>query len=431
MRSTKSRRRLWALVDCNNFFASCERLFRPDLTGKPVVVLSNNDGCIVARSNEAKALGIGMGEPEFKARTLLKRHKVEVFSSNYALYSDISSRVMRTLETLVPDVEQYSVDEAFLLLKDSLAVNADELARAVRKRVRKWVGITVSVGVGPTRTLAKLASEIAKKGEGVCRLDAQSPETEHILAHTPVGEIWGIGRQLREKLRIRAIYTAKDLRDADPKMLQKLLTVAGLNTQMELRGFSCIEEKEVPPSRRTIISSRSFGEKVAEMEYLAQALAANVTSAAEKLRRAGLEAKGIEVHIRTSRFADGPVYDRSAQVTLPRPTCDTLEFIRASRRGLETIYRPGHAYAKSGVMLYDLARAGSGRTSLFDLPEDAEARQRSARLMKAFDGVNRKFGSGTVRFAAVGEEDAPWRVKHEHRSRQWTTKWDELPVAKS
>jgi DNA polymerase V len=421
---------LWALVDCNNFFASCERLFRPDLDGKPVVVLSSNDGCIVARSNEAKALGIKMGEPEFTIRTLLKRHRMTVFSSNYALYSDISSRVMLALETLVPNVEQYSIDEAFLPLKGPLAASADELAWAVRERVRKWVGITVSVGVGPTRTLAKLASEIAKKGEGVRCLDARSPETERVLADTPAGEIWGIGRQSREKLKLKAIHSARDLRDADSGMIRKLLTVAGLNTQRELRGFPCIEEKEAPLSRRTILSSRSFGQKIADKEYLAQALAMNVTSAAEKLRRTGLEAKGIAVHIRTSRFADGPMYDRSAQVTLPYPTCSALDFIHASRRGLEAVYRPGYAYAKSGVMLYDLTRAGSGQTSLFDAPEDVEARQRSARLMRAFDGVNRKFGSGTVRFAAVGDKDAPWRIKQEHRSRRWTTKWEEIPTVK-
>jgi DNA polymerase V len=290
--ASSANKSLWALIDCNNFYASCERLFRPDLIGRPVVVLSNNDGCIVARSNEAKLLGIGMGEPEFKVRDLLKRHNVAVFSSNYALYGDISNRVMLTLESFVPFIEQYSIDEAFAPLAGPLAVNADELALAMRERVRMWTGIFVSVGLGTTCTLAKLAAEIAKKGSGVFRLNAGTHETDKVLAGIPMGDVWGIGRRSAEKLNMRNIKTARDLRDADGGMIRRLLSVTGLNTVLELRGIPCLECETVPASRRTMVSSRSFGERVSEKGHLTEALAMHAGLAGERLRREKLAAGG-------------------------------------------------------------------------------------------------------------------------------------------
>jgi DNA polymerase V len=421
---------LWALVDCNNFYASCERLFRPDLIGKPVVVLSNNDGCIVARSNEAKALGIAMGEPEFRVRELLKRHNVAVFSSNFALYGDISSRVMRTLESLAPEIEQYSIDEAFIPLAGPLSASADELAMKLRARVRKWTGIVVSVGLGTTRTLAKLASETAKRNDGVCRLDAGMYETERMLDVTGTGEIWGIGRKSAEKLRLVGIHTARQFRDADCEMIKKLLTVAGLKTMMELRGFSCIENEEIPASRRTLISSRSFGRRVTEKEHLAEALAMHAALAGERLRKGKLLAGGLAAHIRTSRYGRGPFYDRAFEVRLRRPTSSTREFIRAAVSRLDDIFRPGYSYAKAGIMLFDLVHENSEPLSLLELATEAALPGRDKKLMKTLDAINRRFGRGTLRFAAEGVPDAGWRMRQTGRSRRWTTNWDDLPFAR-
>ena len=430
MPSTSSSQMLWALVDCNNFFASCERLFRPDLLGKPVVVLSNNDGCIVARSNEAKALGIGMGEPEFKVRHLLKRHKVAVFSSNYTLYGDISNRVMLTIESLVPQLEQYSIDEAFVPLPGALAVNADELAWMLRERIRQWTGITVSIGVGTTRTLAKLAAEIGKKSKGVHRLDAGKPETEQILAAVPIEDIWGIGRHSAEKLRLRSINTAKDLRDADEAMVKRLLSVSGLKTAMELRGISCIDQSAAPTPRRTMVSSRSFGERVTEKKHLAEALAMHATLAGERLRREKLEAGGMAVHIRTARHGHGPFYDKTAAITFASSSANTRQFIQATRAGLESIFQSGFCYAKAGIMLFDLIDMGRRRqASLLDIiAPDKEQKEKDKKLMSALDTVNKRFGRGTVRFGAEGGADAPWHVKHSRRSPQYTSAWEDLPV---
>jgi DNA polymerase V len=416
---------LWALVDCNNFYASCERLFRPDLIGKPVVVLSNNDGCIVARSNEAKALGIGMGEPEFKVRDMLKKHNVAVFSSNYALYGDISSRVIMTMESLVPVVEQYSIDEAFIPLPGSLESNADELAWTLRERIRKWTGIFVSVGVGPTRTLAKLAAEVAKKNKGVCRLIVGSLDTEKILASTPVGDVWGIGRRSVEKLRLRGINTAKDLRDADNGRMQKLLTVSGLNTVLELRGMPCINLAEAPAPRKTLVSSRSFGCRVTEKEYLAEALAMHASLAGERLRGVKLEAAGMAVHIRTARHGKGPFYDETAEVHLGRSTSDTKKLIKATQEGLDGIFRPGYFYAKAGIMLFELCSAEGRQSNLFG--EASPGERKSTVLMNTLDSVNKRFGRGALRFASEGEKDATWHTKHDRRSPRCTTVWEELP----
>ncbi|MDR1945976.1 MAG: Y-family DNA polymerase [Desulfovibrio sp.] len=429
MQSTNSTPTLWALVDCNNFFASCERLFRPDLAGRPVVVLSSNDGCIVARSNEAKALGIGMGEPEFMVRDLLLRHKVAVFSSNYALYGDISARVMLTLESLAPVVEQYSIDEAFLPLQGAAAANADELALNLRERVRKWTGIPVTVGIGPTRTLAKLAAETAKKGTGLLRLNAGDAESDRTLAATPVADIWGIGRKSAEKLRLCGIRTAGELRDADGGILRKILGICGLHTSLELRGIPCLDRSETPISRRSMVSSRSFGQKVAEKEDLAEALAMHAALAGERLRREKLEAGGLAVHIRTALYGQEASYDRTANVTLPSPAANTKDLVRAAKEGLEAVFRPGYAYAKAGIMLFDLVPAGGRQGNLLEWAGPDEGKRRDRKLMSALDAVNRRFGRGTLRFAAEGRKDAPWRSRQDRRSPRWTTEWSELPRA--
>lgn len=454
MQYTNSERPLWALVDCNNFFASCERLFRPDLEGKPIVVLSNNDGCIVARSNEAKALGIPMGEPEFKARSVLHKHNVHVFSSNYALYGDISTRVMDTLRSVCPHVEQYSIDEAFVRLDGPLRAQVDDVARALRERVRQWTGMGVSVGVASTRTLAKIANHLAKKEGGVYRLPSPSgggaEESEAaldaVLARIPVREVWGVGRNMATRLYGVGITSALELKRANDLWARKVLTVTGWRMVLELRGLPCIGEDSGPPPPRTLVSSRSFGERVYARDDLAQAVAAFTARAAERLRRKGLVAGGIAVHIRTARKGTGPLCDETAQMTLPGGTADSMALIHAAHRGLDSIFKEGYAYAKAGIMLYHLENAAKRQGSLLTLttekashecgkgkPEvlhggNQEARQRA--LMHALDGIRGRYGSQGIRIGAEGPEKAVWHMRQRHCSPHMTTVWDELAVAR-
>jgi DNA polymerase V len=336
---------------------------------------------------------------------------------------------MRTLESVVPEAEQYSIDEAFAPLAGSLAANADELALELRARVRKWTGIVVSVGTGSTRTLAKLASELAKRNNGVCRLDAGAYETERALGNTAAGEIWGIGRKSEEKLRLAGIRTARQLRDADDAMLRRLLSIAGVHTAMELRGIPRVNPADAPISRRTLISSRSFGRRVKDREHLAQALATHAALAGERLRRGNLEAGGVAVHIRTARHGQGPFYDRTVNIALPFPTASTPALVRATGKGLDAIFRPGYFYAKAGILLFDLSPPAIRQMSLWEKADDGA--RRDGKLMEALDAVNRKFGRGALRLGAEGNTDAPWRMQQNGRSHRWTTEWAELAVARA
>ena len=428
MSSTSSSKTLWALVDCNNFYASCEKLFRPDLANRPVVVLSNNDGCIVARSAEVKALGIPMGVPEFKARALLKQHDVAVFSSNYALYGDISARVMATLEHVCPNVEQYSIDEAFLRLDGSLASNTEELAHTIRDTVRQWTGITVSVGIAETRTLAKLSNHLAKKGGGLHALYRDQPDFEAILRVCPVSEVWGIGRRQAKKLYEIGVSTALGLSEATDIWLRKNLTVTGWKTAMELRGTPCIGEDDAPPARRTFVSSRSFGQRVYDLRLLEQAVATFTVRAAERLRRNDLVAGGIAVHIRTPRHGSGQLYDVTAQSPLMPATADTTAMLQVGKRLLTSIYKEGPGYAKAGIMLYDLCPVGSQQGSLL-VPSKPETDDHKKGLMDALDRINGKHGRGAVQFGAEGPKRAGWHLQCKHRSPRVTTDWNELPLA--
>lgn len=432
---------LWALVDCNNFYASCERLFRPDLAGKPVVVLSNNDGCIVARSPEAKALGIPMGAPEYQWRAFLQQHGVAVFSSNYALYGDMSARIMRILEQHCPQVEQYSIDEAFVRLDGALAAQAAEVVRQLRERVVRWTGISVSVGVARTRTLAKLANHLGKKrADGLAFLGSAADfaleaedapllfRTDDVLAQLPVAEVWGIGRRQARTLWAAGITTAAALRDADDQWLRRSLTVTGWRTALELRGLPCIAVENAPLPRHTLVSSRSFARPVTELAALREAVACFTGRAAERLRRAGLVAGGIAVHIRTSRHAGEGAPCHAADISLPLPdaTSDTLPLLRAARAGLEQLFRPGLAYAKAGVMLYALEAADRRQGSLLSTASPAEDRRRQA-LMRALDAINGKFGRESIFFGAQGLGEADWHMRQAHRSPRLTTRWNELP----
>ncbi len=443
---------LWGLMDCNNFYASCERLFRPDLQGRPVVVLSNNDGCIVARSAEAKALGIPMGEPEFKARSFLQRHNVAVFSSNYTLYGDISQRVMDVTEGVVPHMEQYSIDEAFLRFEGPLQTQAFEASQLIRERVLQWTGMAVSVGIGPTRTLAKLANHLAKKeqqqgrGQGVYVFPASEDVQDVLLSRIAVGDVWGIGRRQAAKLEAVGVTHAKALRDMPDAWLQKKLTVTGLRTAKELRGIACIDAENSPSHRHTLVSSRSFGERVYAKEHLAQALTTFTVNAAQRLRREELLAGGIAVHIRASkhRCAEGErPYNETLHIRFAYATDDTTTMVQAALRGLDTIFKEGVIYAKAGVMLFDLNSAHTQQGSLLALAQhgEKEGNKRARKLMQALDGINARYGQHTLQYARQGlgkgvetradvqGGDAPWRMRQKYRSPKFTTSWDAIPKA--
>lgn len=427
MSSTNSDRPLWALIDCNNFYASCERLFRPDLEGQPIVVLSNNDGCVIARSQEAKKLGIPMGEAEFKVRPLLKKFNVTVFSSNFSLYGDISRRVMNTLESICPVVEQYSIDEAFVRLDGCLTANAEEIAWTMRKRILRWTGITVSVGVAGTRTLAKIANHLGKKGDGVSILTGTKESIDTVLARIPAGDVWGIGRRLAFKLLGDDIRTALQLKQADDVWIRRNLSVTGWNTVLELRGIPAVGMDTAPVPRRTLVSSRSFGTRVQDWDTLAEAVSTFTARAAERLRRERLVAGGIAVHIRTSRYDDIPGYDNTAQMNLPVATNDTSILIQTARKVLAQMYEPGFAYAKAGVMLYDMEDKDRRQGNLLSQPEKDI---RSEALMATLDAVNRRFGRRSLHYAAEGPVDALWHMRQEHRSPRLTTEWNELAGAR-
>lgn len=420
---------VFALVDCNNFYASCEKLFRPDLKDTPVVVLSNNDGCVVARSREAKLLGIKMGVPVFQIKAEMQRHGILAFSSNYALYADLSSRVMRTLEEMAPRVEVYSIDEAFLDLTGiESAISLVEFGQQVRERIGHWIGITVCVGIAPTKTLAKLANHAAKKypaTQGV--VDLTNPERQRrLLALVPVDDVWGVGRRLSKRLNALGITTALDLANASPRAIRDQFSVVLERTVRELNGESCIELEEIPPTKKQIVCSRSFGAKVTQFELLREAVCEYATRATEKLRKEQQQAKVMTVFIRTSPFKDNePQYSNSASGELLIPSCDTRDFIELSSHLLKRIWKDGFRYAKAGVMLSDFYDPGMFQPGLFD---EVSTRSNSQQLMSVLDTINQS-GAGKVFFAGQGTKK-DWSMKREHLSPAYTTRWDQLPRVK-
>lgn len=420
---------VFALVDCNNFYASCEKLFRPDLKDTPVVVLSNNDGCVVARSREAKLLGIKMGVPVFQIKSEMQRHGILAFSSNYALYADLSSRVMRTLEEMAPRVEVYSIDEAFLDLTGiESAISLVEFGQQVRERIGHWIGITVCVGIAPTKTLAKLANHAAKKypaTQGV--VDLTNPDRQRrLLALVPVDDVWGVGRRLSKRLNALGITTALDLANASPRAIRDQFSVVLERTVRELNGESCIELEEIPPTKKQIVCSRSFGAKVTQFELLREAVCEYATRATEKLRKEQQQAKVMTVFIRTSPFKDNePQYSNSASGELLIPSCDTRDFIELANHLLKRIWKDGFRYAKAGVMLSDFYDPGMFQPGLFD---DVSTRSNSQQLMSVLDTINQS-GAGKVFFAGQGTKK-DWSMKREHLSPAYTTRWEQLPRVK-
>ena len=419
-------KRWYAMVDGNNFYVSCERVFDPRLEGRPVVVLSNNDGCVVARSPEAKALGIRMGEPWFKRKSELERAGVRALSSNYTLYGDMSARMMTVLEGFAPEMERYSIDEAFLRL--SGARTRDEwlaFGTAVRRRVRQWTGLPVCVGIAPTKTLAKVANHLAKQAGcgGVFSL-CSAEEAKRILAEFPVGEVWGIGRRHARLLRDRGILTAGQLAGQSREWTRRHLALPGLRTMLELNGESCIPFEENPPQAKSLMCSRSFGRKVESLASLEEALSAYVHRAAAKLRGKKLLASAVQVFVETSRFAGGGFYANSGCVALSSPTNFTHELNAAALGILRRIYCAGFRYQKTGVLLLDLVGENRRQLSLFDAPSAGHEAQ--CRLMKVMDGMNAQYGAGTLQLASVGLGAKPWHMKQEHRTPRYTTRWEEL-----
>ena len=428
---------VFALVDCNNFYASCEKLFDPKLKDRPVVVLSNNDGCVVARSAEVKALGIPMGVPWFQIQAEARRYGIVAFSSNYALYADMSNRVVEVLSDFSPNLEVYSIDESFLDLS-GMCMRAESLAAygvEIRQRVADWLGLAVCVGIAPTKTLAKLANHCAKKGlagvDGVCDFTTlNSGALSHLFARIDVGEVWGVGRQIKARLAAMGIQTVRQLRDADAETIRARFSVVLERTVCELRGESCLDLQEVVPDKQQIMSSRSFGTLVYERADLEEAVASYIAKAAEKLRAQDSLAGGVQVYIRTNVFKpEVPQYQKRVTVPLPEATADTRVLTQWAIRILRRIYRPGFGYHKAGVMLLDLVPAAKRQLALFD-SQGGAGDARSGKLMAVLDDINQRYGRQSLRLAAEGVERS-WQMRRGNLSPGYTTSWDGLPVARA
>lgn len=426
---------MFALVDGNNFYVSCERVFRPNLRDTPVVVLSNNDGCAIARSNEAKALGIKMGAPWFQIQGMAETHGLVALSANFELYGDLSDRMMSVAAGLGPDQEVYSIDESFVGVRGVRDIT--DRARRVRERILQWVGIPCGIGIGQTKTLAKLANFIAKTAERkpgsyapqlaqVCNLAALAPnELETVLQATDLGEIWGIGRRIAEQMRQQGLQTVLDVKRLDPAMAKRQWSVNIERTVRELQGISCMELETEAAPKKEIACTRSFGHPVLQLQELVEAVTAFACRAAEKLRAQASVAGQVLCFVRTSPFRDkDKQYSRSIVVPLRRPTSDSTLITQAAVAGLHAIYLPGYKYAKAGVMLLDLR---DGSVVQFELSMDEAPEDRSA-LMSALDLLNQRYGRGTLALGSSRVGDAPrnWEMKQERKTPRYTTRWGEM-----
>ena len=422
---------LIALVDCNNFYVSCERVFRPDLIGKPVAVLSNNDGCVVARSKEVKDLGVKMGVPLFQIQQLVNQHQIKLFSSNYTLYADMSARVMSILEEFAPNMEVYSIDEAFLDLTGVCHKDPIAYGHRIRKVVFQATGIPVCVGMGPTKTLAKLANFAAKKWqktEGVLDL-SETMRREKLMRIVPVGEVWGIGSRTSAKLNQLGIHTVWDLAIQPSKRIQAQFNVVVARTVLELNGVPCMELEEITPNKQEIVCSRSFSRRLTDYRELSEALAEFCSRAAEKLRRQQSVTGCITIFIRTSPFnPKEPQYQRAASVKLDAATQDTRTIIATANRMLKELFKAGYGYQKCGVQLSQLQpKSAPGQLELFDFV-DSDLPAENRPLMEAMDRINRRFPK-SISVAATGF-DKSWKPKAERVSPRYTTDWRELVCVK-
>ena len=416
-----------ALIDCNSFYASCERIFNPKLLGKPIVVLSNNDGCIITRSAEAKALGIKMGEPYFKAKKIIEKNNVKVFSSNYSLYGDISQRVMEILLGFSPEVEIYSIDEAFLNFKGFKNHELLTYCKHIRQTIKQWVGIPVSIGVGSTKTLSKIANHLAKKEadyEGICILKGDE-KIEEALNRIEIGDVWGIGRRLSKFLRNYEVRTAKQFAFLDRRWIRKNMGVVGEKIQLELRGVSCLDLELLPSPKKSCCVSRSFSRPIEKIEELQESIANYGSRVAEKIREEGLIAQSMSIFVLTNHFnKKEKQYSSSIKLQLDYPTSDSKLIVKRAVEGIKRIYKEGYRYKKAGIILYELHSSSSVRGLLdYDKP-------RTDSLMRSLDKINYRYGSSTLRLAAEGIRRS-WHIRREKISPCYTTSFDQLMIVKS
>ena len=416
-----------ALIDCNSFYASCERIFNPKLLGKPIVVLSNNDGCIITRSAEAKALGIKMGEPYFKAKKIIEKNNVKVFSSNYSLYGDISQRVMEILLGFSPEVEIYSIDEAFLNFKGFKNHELLTYCKHIRQTIKQWVGIPVSIGVGSTKTLSKIANHLAKKEadyEGICILKSDE-KIEEALNRIEIGDVWGIGRRLSKFLRNYEVRTAKQFAFLDRRWIRKNMGVVGEKIQLELCGVSCLDLELLPSPKKSCCVSRSFSRPIEKIEELQESIANYGSRVAEKIREEGLIAQFMSIFVLTNHFnKKEKQYSSSIKLQLDYPTSDSKLIVKRAVEGIKRIYKEGYRYKKAGIILYELHSSSSVRGLLdYDKP-------RTDSLMRSLDEINYRYGSATLRLAAEGIRRS-WHMRREKVSPCYTTSFDQLMIVKS
>ena len=415
------KKKVFALIDCNAFYVSCERVFNPRLNNRPVVALSNNDGCIIARSKEAKALGIKMGVPLFKVKDIVERENVIVFSSNYTLYADMSRRVMNIISELAPSIEIYSIDEAFIELTD-MKIDYDSYARQMRKTILQYTGIPVSIGIASTKTLTKVANHIAKDDEtleGVCSL-VQHNNLDKVLEDTDVADIWGVGRQLSKKLITNGVFNAKLLKNCHNEWIRKIMSVNGLKTVSELREISCLDLEETSATRKSCCTTRSFGSPLVRLEDIEQAVTTFARRATERIRGENLIASTVSVFLRTNPFDKSHYYSNSSMITLSYPTYDTMQIVKAALKLTKTLFRENYKYKKAGVLLSGFSKQGTETKDLF-----SEAKYSSPKLMSAVDQINQRYGSDTIQIATECQLGR-WKQKRKNCTQSYTTQLDNV-----
>ncbi|MGC6479333.1 MAG: Y-family DNA polymerase [Flavobacteriaceae bacterium] len=415
---------MFALVDCNNFYASCERVFQPQFEKHPIVILSNNDGCVIARSNEAKALGIPMGAPAFKFQSIFEKHKIQVFSSNYPLYGDMSSRVMRILEQFTPQVEVYSIDEAFLQFEGFDYFNLPTIGHQMRQRVGRWTGIPVSIGFGPSKALAKVANKIAKKyadqTQGVYSIDSEEKRIK-ALKWTAIEDVWGIGRRHSERLQSHGVKTAFDFVKFPDAWVKKEMSVLGLRLKKDLQGLPYIQLEQAPPPKKSIATTRSFEGLLTEFHQLEERVSTFAVNCAEKMRQQHSSCTALMVFVRSDPFKkDAPLYRNNCVITLPYATHSSLSLSKYAIQGLKQIYRPGISYKKAGVMVMGLTPTDQRQLNLFE----STLNQHDA-LMQAIDKIHRRFGPHRMKLANQ-DLNRTWKMKQEHLSKKYTTEISEI-----
>ncbi len=418
---------LIALVDCNNFYVSCERIFDPSLRGKPVAVLSSNDGCVIARSNEVKALQIPVGAPIFKYEQLIKENNVILRSSNFPLYGDISARIMSILEEFCPVMEVYSIDEAFLVYPGEYTKNAQQVFSGLKKKIYQWVGVPVSIGLAPTKTLAKVAADFAKKHpetDGVAHISHLGTQ-EEMLKKIKVEDVWGIGRNLALRLQRQGIFIVSDLVKLSDKRIRTLLTISGLKIVTELRGTPCIEGDNSMVEHKSIMSTRSFGHNVTDKEELSQAVSEFAKIAGEKLRKQKSIANAMTVSIRNSKYQNQYYFSDSITISFPHPTDYIPDMIASARRAIDALYKEGIGYKKAGVFILGIMPKKSYQLSFFSPPSESIFVKKNDDVMSAVEQINNKWGRDVVRPLAIGTKKA-WQPKKDLVSPLYTTDWNQI-----